>query len=164
MSERFARLKKYHGKPTKFMLKNDDGTEEEWSIYPLPARYLDLTTESQSIISDAPVKTDDDGKEMFDKDKQPIRDMAKLPEKDLKRFQELNKEILITSIAFSECIREGVLTYKDFEGGVPDKIIEEAKEAVGYMSQNYLGQIMIAVAKANNLDLTGEEKNKEVSH
>ena len=161
MASRFERLKKYQGKPTSFKIKNDDGEEEEWKIYPLPAKYMDLTIEAQSIINDAPNKVDSEGKEEKDDKGNPIKDTTKLSSEDKKRLRELNSEILITSIAFAECIRSGELDYSNFDKGIPDEIINEAKEAVGLMSMNYIAEIMVAISQANNLDLTGDKKKAE---
>lgn len=164
MTGRFERLKKYHSRPKTFMIKNNDGEEEEWNIYPLPAKYMDLTVELQSIINDAPNKLDLDGNEIVDDKGNPIKDPSKLPADLKKRMRELNIEILITSIAFSECINSGELNYDNFSKGVPDNIINEAREAVELMSQDYIAEIMVAVSSANNMDLTGGKKKVEVSH
>ncbi len=150
-----AKLDKYHGKPSEIVIENDDGEKDVWKMYPLPNKYLPLMLKIQQIIQKAPTTKGEDGNE--------VPDSSKLSEEDQDKLADLNRELVVTSIAFSMCIQEGILDYKSFEGGAPEVVIDKVKTAVNGMSSVYLQKFMDGIGKVNDTPVTVDSKNVGVS-
>ena len=154
MENLLAKLDKYHGKPNEVEIENDDGEIDKWLIYPLPNKYLPLMLKIQQVIQRAPTKQVD-GKE--------VPDTSALKEEDQEKLADLNRELVVTSIAFSMCVQEGLLDYKTFDKGVPERKIESVKQAVNGMNAAYFQKFMEGIGAANETPVTGDSKNEEVS-
>ncbi len=148
-----AKLEKYHGKVKRIEVENDDGVRESWPIYPLPTKYLTKFLKMQRITESAPTKNVD-GKEVPDTDK--------LSDEDRATLMEMNIDLVSTTLAFSQCVEEGLLDYKNFDKGTPDRIIETVKNAVSNMSAPNLQKFMEAIGDSNEVPV-GEPKKEEVS-
>jgi hypothetical protein len=147
----YAKVAKFHGKPKKITVKTDDGTEEEFNIYPMPMRFLPDTLAIQKIASNAPKKESGEP------------DLEALSIEDKAELQKLNMETAKATLAFSMLIDTEGKPYQEV-ATLPEADFEEAKQIVSTMTMNGLQKILLAMSEVNNIDLQGDgQKKAEVS-
>jgi len=152
----FAKLDKFHGKSEVVELQNDEGETVKFKLYQLPLKYMPLLTKLQAfqsrITTKQPVK-DFDSKNRNKMVEKVVEntDFSKLSATELEEYHRLTKDILVTTMAFSICIDEGLLNYSDIAKGIPSTMIEQVKTSVELMSMSYLDKFMTAIFELSNV-------------
>jgi hypothetical protein len=148
----YAKVSKFHGKPKKIEVEDDEGNKQEFNIYPMPMRFLPDTLAIQKIASNAPKKESGEP------------DLEALSVEEKAELQKLNMETAKATLAFSMLIDAEGYDYQK-AATIPEADFEEAKTVVSTMTTNGMQKILLAMSEVNNVNLTGDnQKNGEVSH
>ena len=150
MMKLYEKLNKFHGKGQPVKIKNDAGEEIDFTIYPLPTKYMPMLLQVQAL-----------NQKLVGADEKA--DYARLSKEEREELANLTKDMVTTTVAFSECVSEGILDYKDFDRGIPDETMNKVKGLVENMSMQVLGKFTEAIGKLNDTPLTGDSKKTEAS-
>ena len=147
----YAKIAKFHGKPKSVEVGLEDGTKENFNIYPLPMKFMPDTLAIQKIASTAP------------KNDKGEPDLEALSIDDKLELQKLNLGVARANIAFSMLIDDEGMTYQQV-ATLPEADFEVAKDLVATMTMDGLQKILAAMAEVNNIPLGTDTKKVEVSH
>jgi len=146
----YAKIAKFHGKPKAVEVKMEDGTKENFNIYPMPMKFMPDTLAMQKIASTAP------------KNAKGEPDLEALPIEDKVELQKINMETARANIAFSMLIDDEGMKYQDV-ATMPEADFEEAKSLVATLTMDGLQKILAAMSEVNNIPSGDGSKKVEVS-
>ncbi len=140
------KLEKFHGKSKEIKVKNDDGEDIVFKIYQLPMKYMPLFTKIQMFNQKLGIKEPEKGEERQDPD------LSLLNKEELTEYANSMKDLVLTSLAFSICVDEGLITYNDVEKGMPADVVDKVKGGVELMGLSFVNRFAEAIFEQSAME------------